>query len=176
MFSSSSVPKLCIFQFSTMITYVRIFLKRIECNFEPPLTMGIPLPSTLTTRNDYNILSEISFFESMLIWTDGACDSFRFVNSRSLDLMRLGLSGDELLLLFCVMLSPSGYTYRFINCKIRKSQLIFKYNFMEEFKRGPAFLNKEEIDAMMKKSPSLQPQDYSQIDTLTPMSKEVISR
>ena len=32
---------------------------------------------------------------------------------------------------------------------------------MEEFKRGPAFLNREEIDAIMKKSPNLQPQDYS---------------
>jgi predicted GTPase len=47
---------------------------------------------------------------------------------------------------------------------------------MLTFKRGPAYLNQEEIDELMRRSPTLERQDYTQIDRLTPISKEVISR
>lgn len=47
---------------------------------------------------------------------------------------------------------------------------------MQSFKRGPAYLEQAEIDELMSRSPTLIRQDYSQIETLTPISPEVISR
>lgn len=47
---------------------------------------------------------------------------------------------------------------------------------MQGFKRGTVELTQEEIDEIMKSSPHLEKQHYSQIANLSPLSREVISR